>query len=85
MSSALSGVLNYPLPSAVTLTVFFHILKGCNDNSIDDGYNCYDGTRIVRVLIISSSYAIPKNLGQTSASTRNHKSMINVTMFGNLF
>jgi len=37
-----SGVLNQSFPFADTLTVFFQILQRCNDNSIDDDYDCYD-------------------------------------------
>lgn len=59
-----SGVLNHSFPSADTLTGFFQILKRCNDNSIDDDYDCYDGNRLI-ILIISAS-DIPKKIGETS-------------------
>ena len=72
-----SGVLKHSFPSADTLTGFFQILKRCNDNSIDDDYDCYDGNR----LIIGSSQKLSWNF----ASVRIHKPVINVTVSGNLF
>jgi hypothetical protein len=41
-----SGVLNHSFPFADTLTGFFQILQRCNDNSIDNDYDCYDGKNV---------------------------------------
>ena len=60
----MSVVLNHSFPSADTLTGFFQILKRCNDNSIDDDYDCYDGNR--QIILITSASDVPKNLGETS-------------------
>jgi len=61
-----SGVLNHSFPSTDTLTGFFQILKRCNDNSIDDCYDCYDGNRLI--ILVTSASDIPKTLGETLRS-----------------